>query len=92
MDFEVRGINIWIPEEYNNAILSGGLSVSCDLAERLFRLYKTEYCTRNSKYISEVEDSLIIQEMEKDLLTDKTLVAKKMYTVAEAEAFQDGIM
>ena len=92
MIVNIKGLEMVIPDSYSNAVLFGGLTEEDRLADRLFRLYKTEYCARHSKLLSEVDDSIIVRELKEDLLADSLKAVKKMYAIAEAEAIRDGLM
>lgn len=92
MIVNIKGLEMVIPDSYSNAVLFGCLTEEDRLADRLFRLYKTEYCARHSKLLSEVDDRIIILELKEDLLADSLKAIKKMYVIAEAEAIRDGLM
>ena len=85
--------HVTIPDEFDDAILSSGLSPESSLSERMFRLFKTSYCVRNEKYTNLVDDEIVLRELANDLEHGGDyLVVKKMYIIAEAEAFRDGII
>lgn len=85
--------DIEIPEEFRDAVLFSGLTSESSLSERLFRLYKTGYCISNGVYANTVDEETVLLNLAEDLrISGDYSVVRKMYDVAEAEAFRDGII